>query len=88
MDAICGTGFGVEVDSQRNPDNPFIKYAKQFLEVDMAGNPVLLFSRKKSSLSDAFAYIIFSRHFLHNYLAKPVRNLGPKAIKIFHAHLS
>ena len=59
MDAICGTGFGVEVDSQRNPDNPFIKYAKQFLEVDMAGNPVLLFSRKKPSLSDAFAYIIF-----------------------------
>ena len=55
MDVICSTGFGIEVDSQRNPDNPFIKYAKEFLEVEVAGNPIFLFSCKCSF----FVYLCF-----------------------------
>ena len=42
MDVICSTSFGIEVDSQRNPDNLFIKHAKEFLEVEVAGNPMFL----------------------------------------------
>lgn len=42
MDVICSTGFGIEVDSQRNPDNLYIKYAKEFLEIDVAGSPLFL----------------------------------------------
>ena len=55
MDVICSTGFGIEVDSQRNPDNPFIKYAKEVLEVEIAGNPLFLFSCKGSF----FIYLFF-----------------------------
>lgn len=42
MDVICSTGFGVDVDSQRNPDNQYIKYAKEFLDVDVTGNPLFI----------------------------------------------
>ena len=44
MDVICSTSFGIEVDSQRNPDNPFIKHSKEFLDVEVAGNPLFLVS--------------------------------------------
>ena len=46
MDVICSTGFGLDVDSQRNPDNPFIQRAKAFLDVEIAGNPFFLISCK------------------------------------------
>lgn len=42
MDVICSTGFGVDVNSQRDPDNPFIKYAKEFFEIDVGKNPIFL----------------------------------------------
>jgi cytochrome P450 family 3 subfamily A len=29
IDIIAATAFGTKIDSQRNPDNPFVKYAKQ-----------------------------------------------------------
>ena len=56
MDVICSTGFGIEVDSQRNPDNPFIKYAKELLEVEVAANPLNVFSCKCS----VFIYLFLS----------------------------
>ncbi|KAL3842945.1 hypothetical protein ACJMK2_020918 [Sinanodonta woodiana] len=31
MDAICSTGFGLQVESQSNPDDPFVKNAKKAL---------------------------------------------------------
>ena len=45
MDAICSTGFGMDVNSQRNPDNPFITHAKMIVEQKFTGNPVVLFAR-------------------------------------------
>lgn len=42
MDVICTTGFGIEVDSQRNPDNPFVKYSREFFEVEVGKNPIFL----------------------------------------------
>ena len=42
MDVICSTGFGIDVDSQRQPDNPFIKYAKEFFEIDVGKNLIFL----------------------------------------------
>lgn len=44
MDAICSTGFGMDVNSQRNPDNPFIKHAKMIVEQNFTGNPLVLFA--------------------------------------------
>ena len=46
MDVICSTGFDVDVDSQRNPDNQYIKYAKEFLDVDVTGNPLFIIPRE------------------------------------------
>ena len=48
MDAICSTGFGLDVDSQRNPDNPFIKHAKMIVEQSFSGNPLVMFARKST----------------------------------------
>ena len=48
MDVICSTGFGVDVNSQRDPDNPFIKYAKEFFEIDVGKNPIFLLACKLS----------------------------------------
>lgn len=42
MDVICSTGFGIDVNSQRNPDNPFIQNAKLFLERDISASPLLM----------------------------------------------
>ena len=48
MDVICSTGFGIDVDSQRQPDNPFIKYAKEFFEIDVGKNLIFLLGCKYS----------------------------------------
>ena len=48
MDTICSTGFGLDVDSQRNPDNPFIKHAKMIVEQSFSGNPLVMFARKST----------------------------------------
>ncbi|KAL3842944.1 hypothetical protein ACJMK2_020917 [Sinanodonta woodiana] len=42
MDAICSTGFGLQVDSQSNPDDPFVKNATKALENISVGNVKLL----------------------------------------------
>ena len=46
MDVICSTGFGMDVDAQRNPDNPFIKKAREFSEIKLGGNPLFLLNSK------------------------------------------
>ena len=51
MDVICSTGFGLDVNSQRDPHNPFVKHAKAFLEVDVGRNPLFILSCKVSSVS-------------------------------------
>ncbi|KAL3842942.1 hypothetical protein ACJMK2_020915 [Sinanodonta woodiana] len=42
MDAICCTGFGLQVDSQSNPDDPFIKNAKKALNISVGNVKFLL----------------------------------------------
>lgn len=32
MDVIASTGFGLEVDSQQNPDSPLVKKANKVFE--------------------------------------------------------
>lgn len=39
MDVICSTGFGMDVNSQREPNNPFIEHAKLILEANPFKNP-------------------------------------------------
>ncbi|XP_062607936.1 cytochrome P450 3A8-like [Saccostrea cucullata] len=36
MDVIASLGFGMEIDSQTNPDNKFVKYAKELFDVDIS----------------------------------------------------
>ncbi|XP_078582456.1 cytochrome P450 3A11-like [Branchiostoma floridae x Branchiostoma japonicum] len=40
MDAIASTAFGTEIDSQRNPEDPFVIHGKQGLKFDFK-NPVV-----------------------------------------------
>ena len=34
MDVIASTGFGIQVDSQENPDSPVVKNAKKVFDVE------------------------------------------------------
>ncbi|KAL3842941.1 hypothetical protein ACJMK2_020914 [Sinanodonta woodiana] len=42
MDAICSTGLGMNVDSQSNPDDPFIKNVKKALNISFVNVKFLL----------------------------------------------
>ncbi|KAK3587375.1 hypothetical protein CHS0354_028747 [Potamilus streckersoni] len=42
MDAICCTGFGLQVESQSNPDDPFVKNAKKALNMRLRNVKFLL----------------------------------------------
>ena len=66
MDVICSTGFGVDVNSQRDPNNPFIKYAKEFFEIDVGKNPIFLLACKFLTLAmiDEFNALIEKKTFL------------------------
>ena len=48
MDVICSTGFGLDVNSQRDPNNSFVEHAKGFLEIGVADNPLFILSCKSS----------------------------------------
>lgn len=40
LDVIASTGFGVDIDSQKNPDSEFVKNAQKFFNITF--NPLLL----------------------------------------------
>ena len=44
MDVIASLGFGMEIDSQTNPKNTFVKYAKELFAVDF--NPLIVLAGK------------------------------------------
>lgn len=44
MDVIASLGFGMEIDSQTNPDNTFVKYAKELFTVKFT--PLLILAGK------------------------------------------
>ena len=46
MDVICSTGFGLDVNSQRDPNNPFVEHAKAFLDIGVAENPLIILTCK------------------------------------------
>ena len=48
MDVICSTGFGLDVNSQRDPNNQFVEHSKGFLDVGVADNPLIILSRESS----------------------------------------
>lgn len=45
MDCIAKGGFGIQVDSQENPDSPFVKNARAFVDINFY-NPFLILSSK------------------------------------------
>ncbi|KAK3594090.1 hypothetical protein CHS0354_040858 [Potamilus streckersoni] len=42
MDVICSTGFGIEVDSQRKPNHPFVVNARKAMSANLVGPRILL----------------------------------------------
>ncbi|XP_069131892.1 cytochrome P450 3A5-like [Argopecten irradians] len=42
MDVISSTAFGIHVDSQNNPDDLFVKHAKQMFNISFTSSPVVL----------------------------------------------
>lgn len=46
MDAIARCGFGIQVDSQKDKDDPFTKNAKKAIDISLL-NPALLISGEK-----------------------------------------
>ena len=33
MDVIARTAFGIDIDTQRNPNSPFVTYAKKLFQI-------------------------------------------------------
>uniref|UniRef100_W5NJU7 Thromboxane-A synthase n=1 Tax=Lepisosteus oculatus TaxID=7918 RepID=W5NJU7_LEPOC len=76
MDVIASVGFGTQVDSQRNPDNPFVKHAKQFFS--------FTFFRPMVMLLIAFPFLISPlirivpnkrRDELNNFFVSSIKNM-------------
>ncbi|KAL3866302.1 hypothetical protein ACJMK2_043609 [Sinanodonta woodiana] len=42
LDVICSTGFGIEVDSQSNPNDPFVVNARKAMSTNIIGIRILL----------------------------------------------
>ena len=49
MDVMCSTGFGLDVNSQRDPNNQFVEQAKAFLDIGVSGNPIMILSCKSNN---------------------------------------
>lgn len=45
MDIIASTAFGIEVDSQSNPDDQFVKNAREAMDFSMT-SPMLILACK------------------------------------------
>ena len=45
MDVLAKTGFGIDVNSQKDPDSEFVKNAKKIIEFKMT-NPAMFVARK------------------------------------------
>ncbi|GAB1609544.1 cytochrome P450 3A14-like [Argonauta hians] len=76
MDVIATTGFGVKVDSQRNPGNLFVKNARDLIHLDRFSSyfVVAFFSRKLFRvLMKTKVFALPARRFFHN--------LGMKILK-------
>uniref|UniRef100_K1PZI0 Cytochrome P450 3A4 n=1 Tax=Magallana gigas TaxID=29159 RepID=K1PZI0_MAGGI len=54
LDVIASTGFGMDIDSQKNPDNDFVKYTKKFLNISFT--PILILIRLSSKLQIPFLF--------------------------------
>lgn len=52
LDVVCSSAFGVEVNSQQNPDDPFVQNAKETFNFNLVSNPFFflnfLFPESKS----------------------------------------
>ncbi|KAL5007480.1 hypothetical protein ScPMuIL_016286 [Solemya velum] len=49
MNVICSTAFGLEIDSHEDPDNPFVRHAKDVVSIPLA-HPAIL----------AYLFLLFS----------------------------
>ena len=46
LDVIFTTAFGIEVDSQRNPDSLYVKYTQQLVDFDLTASPLAVIASK------------------------------------------
>ena len=44
LDIVCSCAFGIEVNSQENPEDPFVQKAKEAFNFSLASNPFLFFN--------------------------------------------
>lgn len=58
MDVIASLGFGMEIDSQTNPDNTFVKYAKELFTVKFT--PLLILAAMSSKIDAVLNYFKIS----------------------------
>ena len=52
MDTISSTAFGISINSQKFPDNPFVKNAKEFFAKDFS----FIFPLLGKTIVEAFRY--------------------------------
>ena len=49
MDVIASYGFGVEISSMKDADNPFVKNATKLFSNEKVDNPMVLLMRESKS---------------------------------------
>ncbi|KAL5022796.1 hypothetical protein ScPMuIL_001951 [Solemya velum] len=67
MDIIASTAFGIEVDSQSNPDDQFVKNAREAMDFSMT-NPMLILALIFPQLNGLFTLLKYEFFPKHNVL--------------------
>ena len=60
LDVILHVGFGVQTDTQTNPDNGFVKNARGFLEYNPFNPLLLLFCKYMDAHLSTHAYLLIT----------------------------
>jgi hypothetical protein len=45
MDVIASTGFGLQIDSHNDPNNPFVRYSKEIFSFNVRSRKAILLSK-------------------------------------------
>lgn len=64
MDVIASVAFATQVDSQNNPDDPFVRHAQMFFSFSFF-RPIMLFFSQSNRFMLVFVYLSFLAGICH-----------------------
>lgn len=75
MDVIASVAFGTQVDSQKNPDDPFVRHAQMFFSFSFF-RPIMLFFSQSNLFCVIYTYqSLHLKHYTNAIKIKSSRSL-------------